>query len=143
MIINVKKLRADAVLPLNAEEESIGFDVTILEKGKQLGPNTHLYHTGIAIQPPPGYYTELVPRSSISKTGYFMANSFGVIDNSYTGELLIALTKIDENAPDILAEGPIRIAQLITRKEIKYKYKLVDELKQTKRADGAFGSTGK
>lgn len=144
--IKVKKLREDAVLPTFATEGSIGFDLTILERGKHLGGNTYVYHTGIAIEPPKGYYTEVVPRSSISKTGYILANSVGIVDNDYRGEVLVVLTKLhsgDYETPDILAGGPIRIAQLIIRKEVKLPFEIVTELSDTKRGAGALGSTGK
>lgn len=144
--IKIKKLREDAVIPKLAEDGSIGFDLTILERGKHLGGNTYVYHTGIAIEPPKGYYTEVVPRSSISKTGYILANSIGIVDNSYRGEVLVVLTKLPNGTyetPDILADGPIRIAQLIIRKEVKLGFELVSELSETARGAGALGSTGK
>lgn len=63
--------------------------------------NTILYDTGIKINVKYGYYAEVVPRSSLSKSGYMLANSIGIIDNSYRNNIFVALTKINPDAPDI------------------------------------------
>jgi dUTP pyrophosphatase len=99
-----------------------------------------LYDTGIAVQPPIGYYFELVGRSSISKTGYIVANSVGIIDASYTGSIKVALVKVWKEAQDI--ELPARLVQLIPRQFIHLEPKEVSEFDGTKRADGGFGSSG-
>ena len=56
-----------------------------------------MYDTGIQVKPQYGYYFEIVPRSSLSKSGYILANSIGIIDPSYSGNLYIVLIKIDDN----------------------------------------------
>ena len=99
-----------------------------------------LYDTGIAVQPPMGYYFELVGRSSISKTGYIVANSIGIIDASYTGSLKVALIKVNKDAPDI--QLPARIVQLIPRQLIHLDAIEVEDLNDTTRAEGGFGSSG-
>lgn len=141
--IKVKKLREDAVVPSKGSEESAGYDVTILSLAKQNGV-VSVYHTGIAIQPPDNLPIcfDMFPRSSISKTGYIMANSIGLIDNDYRGELLVALIKIDADAPDILANGPVRIAQLVPKVYYNFPVEVVEELTDTVRGEGGWGSTG-
>ena len=72
-----------------------------------------MFDTGICIQPPDGFYTEIVPRSSISKTGYILANSIGIIDPTYRGSLKIVLTKVDPTAQDL--KLPFTKFQIILR----------------------------
>jgi dUTP pyrophosphatase len=69
-----------------------------------------------------------------------MANSFGVIDRAYRGEILVPLIKLDPQAPDL--ELPCRIAQLIPRPIVHVEWVLVDNLDETERGEGGFGSTG-
>lgn len=141
--IRVKKLRDDAVVPSKGSAAAAGYDITILEKGKSFGAAS-LYHTGICIQPPDDLPIcfDLFPRSSIIKTGYILANSIGLIDNDYRGELMVALIKVDPDAPDILANGPVRIAQLVPKIFYNFPVEVVEELTDTVRSDGGFGSTG-
>lgn len=128
----------NAVLPKKAHASDAGFDVTAIGIEKEMGPVT-LFKTGIAVKPPSGMYFELVPRSSISKTGYMMANSVGIIDPEYRGEILIALRKVNPSAPDLTL--PHRIAQLIPRTYPNVRFETVDALGDTVRGSGGFGST--
>ena len=98
------------------------------------------FDTGIAVEPPEGYYFELVGRSSISKSGYMLANNIGIIDDSYRGSILVALVKINPSAPDL--ELPCRLVQLIPRQLVLMEPKEVDELSDTIRGTGGFGSSG-
>ncbi len=110
-------------------------------KIKDFNSKTSLYDTGIKIEVEEGYYTEIVPRSSISKFGYILANNVGIIDNNYRGNLMIALTKICDDAADI--QLPFKCCQLIIRKQIFPNiYELeVNDLSSTQRNEGGFGST--
>ena len=138
-IIKVLKKREDAVLPTRAHSTDSGWDLTVVDIYKKIGDVT-LYDTGIVVQPPEGYHTEIFPRSSISKTGYMLANSIGLVDQSYLGTILIALRKVDGNSPDI--ELPCKIAQLVLRKREDATMELVEDLEDTERGAGGFGSTG-
>ncbi len=141
--IRFVKLDERAVTPTKGTAYSIGYDLTVIdisEKSDKFPENTTLYRTGLAIEPPEGYYTEIVPRSSISKTGYFMANSIGIIDEDYRGELLIAVTKHSPEMPDL--ELPFRKFQLILKKAEYYNMCEVKTLSNTERDNGGFGSTG-
>lgn len=129
-----------AVLPTKAHPSDSGFDLTLISAVKSFG-DVALYGTGIKVKPPEGYYFDVVPRSSVSKTGYMLANSVGIIDQSYTGEILVALRKVDKTAPDL--ELPVRMAQLILRPMIPVDMEEVAELPTSERGDGGFGSTGK
>lgn len=131
----------EAVPPRKARASDSGYDVTIIgDRDEDRGCAVRLYRTGIRVTPPPGFYFDLAPRSSISKTGYMMANSFGVIDRSYRGEVLVPLVKVVPDAPDLTF--PNRIAQLILRQAVHVSVEEVDELEDTHRGAGGFGSTG-
>jgi len=128
-----------AVIPKKEILSDIGYDLTCISVNKVISKNITRYDTGIAVSPPPGYYMEVVPRSSLSQKGYMLANSIGVIDPSYTGNLLITLIKVDESLPDL--KLPFIVCQLIMRPALYFNLKQVEELKTTKRGDGGFGST--
>lgn len=136
--IKFKKLRSDAIIPSKADNLDSGYDVSILGVHKDMG-NTKLYSTGISVTPPKGYYLELVPRSSIVKYGYMLKNGVGIIDQTYTGEILVALIKVDSSAPDL--EFPLKIVQLIPKEFHHFETEEVDGLEKTNRGSGGFGST--
>lgn len=137
----VYKTCPDAILPSKTRVSDVGYDLTIIRKVKPLNNVVSLYDTGIKIRVPIGYYTEIVPRSSLSKSGYILANSVGIIDRSYNGNLYIALAKVDGSAPDIIF--PFRCCQLIVRKQHHVLWKETNhDLEATARGEGGFGSTG-
>ena len=82
---------AKAIPPTKAHYSDAGYDLTIIRKVKDIGEKTAMYDTGINLQIPLGYYVEIAPRSSISKSGYMLSNGIGVIDVGYTGNLFICL----------------------------------------------------
>ena len=98
-----------------------------------------MYGTGLSVQPPTGFYFDLVPRSSITKKGYILANNVGIIDQGYTGEIMVPLPKIDPDAPDL--ELPCKIVQLIPRRWYNFTGVDASDLTQTTRGEGGFGST--
>ena len=129
-----------AVTPTRAHSQDIGYDLTAIDVWKTLSDKTVIYETGLAIQPPPGKYIEILPRSSITKTGYMLANSVGVIDSNYRGSLKIAVRKIDDSFPDF--EPPFCKFQLVMRTADLFEVEEVATLDDSDRGDGAFGSTG-
>ena len=133
------KTRPDACPPSKARASDSGYDITILGVHKRVGDVT-FYSTGIKVTPAYGYYFDMVPRSSISKTGYMLANSVGIIDRTYVGEVIVPLRKIDQTAPDL--ELPCRMVQIVPRHIINVEFQLVDSLEDTTRKEGGFGSTG-
>jgi dUTP pyrophosphatase len=130
----------DAVIPTKAHPSDIGYDITVISVCKDISEDIKLFETGLSTCPPKGYYLEILPRSSISKSGYMLANSVGVIDPSYTGTLKIALIKVDKTLPDLTM--PCKICQLILRKAEYADVKLVTSIKDTDRGNGGFGSSG-
>lgn len=166
--IKVTKLHEDAVLPLNAHDGDAGYDLVAIDDGeivKDKNENIFYiqYKTGIAIEPPKGYHTEIFPRSSITKTHLVLGNSIGLVDNCYRGEILVRFKvvkladikdKTDSFTPDMfrysIGYGDIekykkgdKIAQLVIRPTINMPFSWVEKLEETKRGVGGFGSTGK
>lgn len=135
------KMSDQAVIPSKAHSSDSGYDITIIGVHKVLSPLVTLYKTDLQVAPSPGFYTELVARSSLMKSGYMLANNVGVLDESYRGMILVALYKFDQSMPDI--ELPSRVAQLIVRQNIPSTIEIVEQLDQTARGSGGFGSTGK
>lgn len=130
----------NGVPPHRARPSDSGFDLSLVAVRKRFG-NVVMYGTGVAVQPPSGFYFDLVPRSSIIKKGYMLANSVGIIDQAYTGEIMVPLVKMDPEAPDL--DLPQKLVQLIPRKWYGLVPALADTLENTSRADGGFGSTNK
>ena len=136
---NVELLCDDAVMPSKAHESDVGFDLTLISECKRFNDNLIMYDTGVKISPAYGFYTEVVPRSSLGKSGWLMANSVGIIDASYTGTLKVMLVRVTPNAPE--PEMPFRACQLIMREQIHAELKLA-KVGVTVRGAGGFGSSG-
>ena len=131
-------LEENAVLPSKVHETDTGYDVTLIRHIKYEN-GVDFYSTGIRVAPPEGFYFELVPRSSLSKLNYSLANSIGIIDFTYRGEIIVALRKMNDSVPDL--ELPCRCCQLILRKRYSTQFEVVQTLDDTVRGDGGFGST--
>lgn len=128
------------VAPTKTRQSDSGFDLTLVAIRKTVSPTVTLFGTGVSVEPPAGYYFDMVPRSSMIKTGYMLANSVGIIDQGYTGEIMVPLIKLDPSAPDL--ELPCRMVQLIPRRWYGFRPEnSANELTQTNRGSGGFGST--
>lgn len=142
--IKVYKVDERALIPSKARYSDAGYDLTIISEYKRLTSNTVIYDTGIQLEIPNGYYVEIVPRSSISRSGYILANNVGIIDQGYRGNLYIALTKINDEVPEL--SMPWKCAQMIVKKQIYSRLELASdaskEIEKSSRGTGAFGSTG-
>lgn len=130
-----------AVAPAKNRPSDTGYDLTVISKIKEVD-NVCYYDTGIKVEPPVGYYFDVVGRSSISKTGWMLANNIGIIDASYRGTIIIALVRVRDDAEEISL--PMRIAQMIPRRVFYMENVEVDEseLTDTVRGEGGFGSSG-
>lgn len=138
-----KILKTDkrAILPSKVRVSDSGYDLTIIEEYKKYG-DVILYKTGIKAQVEHGWYLEIIPRSSIIKSGYMLANSVAVIDRSYIGEIFVPLIKIDKNAPDI--ELPCKLVQLVPKPIVNFQVvevKSEEDLGYTNRGEKGFGSS--
>jgi dUTP pyrophosphatase len=138
---NYKKVESDAVDPFKGRPSDSGYDLTLIKKVKTVG-NVEFYDTGIVLEPPYGYYFDLVGRSSISKSGYLLANNLGIIDRSYRGTVMVPLVKIDNNMPDL--QLPNRLVQIIPRLIQHLQPNEIKDVSETERGTNGFGkSTGK
>ena len=141
----VYKRDPNAIIPHKTRLSDVGYDIHIIRKHSQFNNSTSLYDTGIALKIPLGYYVEIVPRSSLSKSGYILSNSVGIIDRSYRGNLFIALTKVTDDAIDIESQLPFKCCQLIFKRQSFIELCVESEedtYTQSTRDQGGFGSTG-
>ena len=138
--IKVLKTSDNAIIPSKTRMSDAGYDLTIISIYKSFSSKTKLYDTGIKLDIPNGYYVEIVPRSSISKSGYILSNNIGIIDQGYKGNLYVALTKIDNEMPDLTL--PFKCCQLLIKKQIYANFSETNkELENSNRNIGGFGST--
>ena len=144
MKVNIKKLNENAVIPTYGSEFSAGADLyacteepLTIESGK-----TELVHTGIAMEIPEGYVGLVYARSGLAtKRGLAPANKVGVIDSDYRGEIMVALYNQGETA-QVIEQGE-RIAQIVLTPYLKAEFSMAEELSDTSRGAGGFGSTGR
>jgi dUTP pyrophosphatase len=171
MRINIKKLHEDAIIPTYSKVGDAGLDLTAISRDLMTNDNTTAdyieYGTGLAIEIPQGYVGLIFPRSSLSKKDLILANHVGIIDSNYRGEIkfrykvdatydIITLNKnlaelivkdIDNEILDIfnshIYEIGDRVGQLIIIPYPQIEFTEVEELSETNRGTGGFGSTGK
>ena len=138
MQVRIKKLNENAVIPSYAKDGDAGMDLVITDIKLE---NTYdiTYGFGIALEIPKGFVGLIFPRSSIRKTDLILTNSVGVIDSGYRGELQATFKKFGLNKYNI---GE-RAAQLVVIPYPEIQFQQVEELTNTERGDGGFGSTGK
>ena len=118
-----------------------GLDLYILEDLEIAAGETKLIKLGISCEPMNGKAYYLFPRSSISKTPLRMSNSIGLIDGGYRGEIMASCDNIKDFSFKV--EKGQRLFQLVAVDSSPISYKVVDELCETTRGQGGFGSTGK
>lgn len=144
MKVRIKKLDERATVPTYGTEFSAGADLYLLgDESVVIKPNeTKLLSTGIAAEIPEGYCGLIFARSGLAtKRGLAPANKVGVIDSDYRGEIKVALHNHSDS--DALIEGGERIAQLAIVPYLKADFELCDQLDDTIRGAGGFGSTGR
>lgn len=145
MKINLKKSLDNAMVPHYGSDYAAGGDLyAVVEEGSvNIAPGeTAFIHTGIHVEIPVGYYGAVYARSGLScKQGLAPANKVGIIDSDYRGEIMVALYNQSDEVR-IIKTGD-RIAQMIISPFIRADYVVVDELDDTARGNGGFGSTGK
>ncbi len=139
--VKIKKLDKNAVIPSYAHISDAGCDMvaTSIDETEQYVQ----FGTGVAIELPKGWYAEIFPRSSISKYDLILANSVGVIDNSYRGEIIFRFKKTENYDRNKFYKVGDRIGQLILKTRPKICFEKVDELSSTERGGTGFGSTDK
>ncbi len=142
--VNFKKLNEQAISPTYGTEFSAGADLYACENGEVTiaAGETKLIHTGLSLEIPEGYAGLIYARSGIAtKRGLAPANKVGVIDSDYRGEIMVALHN-HSASPQTVADKE-RVAQLVITPFLKVEYTEVEDLSDTARGEGGFGSTGK
>ena len=142
--IRVKKLHPNAVLPTYGSAEAAGADLyACLEEAVTIQPGeVYWVSTGIALEVPKGCAGLVYARSSMgAKRGLAPANKVGVVDSDYRGEIKVVLLN-HSNQPQTLQPGE-RVAQFVITPVLTPSYEEVEELTDTTRGTGGFGSTGK
>lgn len=169
LVVKIKKLHPDAVIPAYAHSTDAGMDLTAISKKFDDHGNV-VYGFGLAFEIPKGYVGLIFPRSSNYKTGMWLTNAVGVIDSGFRGEVTakfalkhngIMPSKLwhrlkylftgyirncgvisNYNATGSYNVGD-RVAQMIIMPYPKVKFQEVEELSETERGEGGYGSTGK
>ena len=140
MKIQFKKLNPQAQKPKFGKPGDAGAD--LVATSVKLEYNQVIYGTGIAVEIPEGMVGLVFPRSSVRNYDLSMANSVGVIDSGYRGEIMVTFNlKKPADIQEIYVEGD-RIAQLVIMPVPLIQYKEVDELSETERNTSGHGSTG-
>lgn len=143
-IVRVKKLHPAAKLPTYGSEGAVGADLyACLEEAVTIQPGeVYWVPTGIALEVPAGCAGLVYARSSLgAKRGLAPANKVGVIDPDYRGEIKVVLLNHSKQ-PQTLAPGE-RVAQFVITPVLQPRYEEAEELSDTDRGTGGFGSTGK
>ena len=140
--IKFKKLTEQSKLPVKGSEHAACYDV-FANMVHVERPNKMTIHLGFSTEIPVGYRGVIVPRSSISKTNWVMANSIGVIDADYRGEWMIVFKCLTEMMYETIPYGVgDRCAQIYFEKIEDFEIEEADQLSDTERGEGGFGSTG-
>ena len=139
MKVRIKRLHKGAVIPSYAKKGDAGMDLTATRVWVE--DENICYGTGLAFEIPEGYVGLLFPRSSNAKKDLLLSNSVGVLDSGYRGEVTFKFRQT-KNIANAYAVGD-RIGQIIILPYPVIEFEEVDELSETNRGDGGFGSTGK
>lgn len=140
--VNIKRLTEDVVLPSYAYAGDAGLDIRCIEDVDLEPLERRLVSTGLAIALPDGYAGFMQPRSGLAiKCGLSIVNTPGLIDAHYRGELKVILINLNKDACIHLDKGE-RIAQLVIQEVPAVTLQEVDELDETDRGAGGFGSSG-
>ena len=143
-LVSIKLLDSRAKLPTYGSDHAAGADLYALTHGPvEIVPGgTALIRTGIAVAIPQGYVGLVFARSGLAaKQGLAPANKVGVIDADYRGEVMVFLHN-HGSQPQTIEDGE-RIAQLVITPYLTAQFEPVDELDETQRGSGGFGSTGR
>ena len=166
--IKCKQLDEKAVIPFYAKEGDACMDITAIDLEYDLKNDRYIYHTGLAFEVPEGYYMDLRPRSSNTKCDFYIPNAPGTLDSGYRGELLVVFKRRDKIALEdfamlfkgcdpnqvmtayvnsMLSIAPYvpgdRVCQMQVLPRPNVNIEVVEELSESERGEGGFGSTGK
>lgn len=139
MDVRIKKTMPDAVIPAKAHGGDAGFDLFAASVERTVYDEI-VCHTGLAFEIPDGYVGLLFPRSSIAGKPLMLKNSVGVLDSCYRGEVTFKFRQISDG--DIYRRGD-KVGQIIIMPYPEINFIESDELSETERGEGGYGSTGR
>ena len=142
MIVKIKKLHENAVIPAYAKPGDAGLDLTATSVVTDEYGNV-VYGTGLAIEIPFGYAGLLFPRSSNSKTDLYLTNHVGVVDSGYRGEIMFKYRPLDGILNSKIYQVGERVGQIVILPYPSVSFEEVEQLSDTERGEGGYGSTGK
>lgn len=138
MKVKIKKLVENAVIPTYAKHGDAGMDLTAVSR--EFIDSEHIkYNFGIAIEIPFGFVGLIFPRSSCFKQKQVLSNSVGVIDSGYRGEISAVMIGTSEYS----YQSRDRVAQILILPYPQIEFELTDDLSESERGEGGYGSTGK
>tara|TARA_R110000824_G_scaffold88189_8_gene216936 strand:+ start:6078 stop:6506 length:429 start_codon:yes stop_codon:yes gene_type:complete len=141
MRVKVKRLHESAVIPSYAKHGDAAMDLYATNVDYDKYGNL-VCHTGLAMEIPEGHVGLLFPRSSISKTPLTLRNSVGVVDSGYRGEVMLKFDREDvDGASNVYSVGD-RVGQIMIMPYPQVQFEEAEELSNTERGQGGFGSTG-
>jgi dUTP pyrophosphatase len=151
MQVRVKKLHPDAVIPSYAKAGDAGMDMVAISADISKDGLFIEYGTGIAVEIPEGYVGLMFPRSSLSKTTMVLSNHVGVIDSGYRGEIKFRFKDLNMQqefdgqwyGDETVYEVGNKIGQLVILPYPQIELVETDELNESERGEGGFGSSGK
>lgn len=140
--VPIKKLSSDAIIPTYSKEGDAGMDLTAVSK--EITDDYISYKTGLSFEIPSGYVGLLFPRSSNSKKDLLLTNSVGVIDSGYRGEVELRFKPILNGKLENIKTYEVgdRVGQIMIVPYPKIEFVETENLSQSQRGDGGFGSTG-
>lgn len=149
MTVNIKKLFDGAIVPTRGSNQAAGYDLYACMEDPQFSNDiwvqphqTVKIGTGVAMEIPEGYFGAIFARSGLAtKKGLRPSNCVGVVDSDYRGEIIVAIHN-DSDSAQCITLGD-RIGQMVIIPYLQVEYNVVDELRETERGEGGFGSTGK
>lgn len=141
MKLKIRKIHESAIAPSYAHEEDAGMDLYSIDEAEIAAGETILVHTGITIELPQGTEAQIRPRSGLAiKHSITVLNAPGTIDEGYRGEIGVIL--INHGKKSFKVIKGMKIAQMVIKPVLHTEIEEVDELTQTSRGQGGFGSTG-
>jgi dUTP pyrophosphatase len=141
--VKIKRLRPNAILPQYQTEHSAGMDLhACLDEPITLEPmERRLIPTGLAIELPAGYEAQVRARSGMAlKNGISMANGIGTVDADYRGELSVVAVNLSDQS--FIVQDGMRVAQMVIARYESICWQEVENLGETSRGAGGYGSTG-
>ena len=139
--VKIKKLNENAVIPAYSQDGDAGMDLVSTSKSFDEDSNI-VYGTGLAFEIPKGFVGLLFPRSSNAKKDLLLSNSVGVLDSGYRGEVMFKFKFSNCDYSENTYEIGERIGQIIILPHPQIEFEEAEELSETERGNGGYGSTG-